>query len=225
MAGALPEFALPQTVRTEPASPIKQTEVLAFVNRVLHREETDISAELRSVVDDLADLHCLRDVDSGQTVTSAQPYVLYPDQALRTEEAIISMQLRDPVSSAWGPVLRPWPGGAADHNQFYANQPMKDTPAFYHPLQVGMADWRILIDPRPACDWQVWIHYYRGHPDSLTTLQFPAEWRRAVQFGTAMEVAASYGLEKSIALWGARYAQEKEKRRILLPQEPAISEF
>jgi len=222
MAGALPEFAIPQTVGAAPPPAIKQAEILAFVNRALAREETDISVELRSVVDDLADLHVLRGVDT-QELTSTSDRLVYPADSLTTDQAILSVQLRSPAG-VWDAPLRPWPGGIRDHNRFYEGNPSRSTPEYYVAMQSAADGWCIFVDPRPASDRTAWIHYYRQHQQDLTSLEFPTEWRRAVNFGAAMEVAATYGLEKSVALWGARYQNEKEKRRILAPREPAIME-
>ena len=223
MAGALPEFAIPQTLGSQPTGGITKAEILAFVNRVLHREETDIDAELRLLVDDLADLHCLRAVQATQTLTSTSDHLAYPSDALCTEAAILSLQLRSPAG-VWDAPLKPWAAGWPDHCRFYEGNPSRSTPERYATQEV-LGEWRIYIDPRPASDRVAWIHYYRRHGAIGTNLEFPDDWRRAVYFGAAMEVAATYGLANGVALWGARYNQEKEKRRILMPSEPAIMEF
>lgn len=202
---------------------ITKAEILTFVNKVLQREETEIDVELRNTLDDLADLHCLRGVDSSQTLTSTSSYLVYPTDALHTEEAIISIQLRSPAG-VWGPLLRPWPGGAKDHNRFFEGNPTRSTPEMYWPMQTGLDQWQLVLSPRPSSDWIAWIHYWRRHGAIGTNLEFSDDWRRAILFGAALEVASTYGLDRYIALWGARYNQEKDKRRALMLQEPAIQE-
>lgn len=189
---------------------ITKTEILTFVNDVLNREETDIDVPLRLVVDDLADLHALEDVDGTQTLTSTSWYLSYPTDCLDTEEAIVSVQLKD-SAGLYGPRLKVWPGGWRDHVEYSESNPSRSVPAWY-----AINDRKIYIDPRPASDYTATIHYYRRHGSSLTTLDFTDDWKRCILFGTVLEVACKYGLVSAVNLWGGRYEREKDRRRILM---------
>jgi len=185
-------------------------EILTFVNGVLNREETDIDTQLRLVVDDLADLHVLEGLDGTQSLTSTSWHLVYPTDCLDTEEAIISVQLKD-SSGIYGPLLKVWPGGWRDHVEYSEGNPSRSVPACY-----AINERKIYLDPRPASDYTATIHYYRRHGTSLTTLDFTDDWKRCVLFGAALEVACKYGLPNAVNLWGGRYEREKEKRRILM---------
>lgn len=192
-------------------------EILLFVNEVLHRSPaltgTDINAQIQMVLDDLSLGPYIEATDLTQVLTSTSTYLTKPANYFLP----ISIVLND-GSSDLEP-LKPMPGGykALREQLGYVESVVVSDPYYY--ADFGNYLW---LYPQPGKNYTSRIDYYRTHPAVAGGILFTDEWKNAIKFGAAFEVACRFKLLDYISLWSARYEAEKEKMRLSHVGPPRI---
>ena len=187
--------------------------VLTFVNRRLRRSETNIDTELQSVLDDLSQGPYIAGVDESQSISDDEEYLAKPDEYF----SMISIVLNDGTSDR--PPLKPFPGGYKAYKKERGNVSSVYTS---HPIYYVVWGDYIWLYPIPGQTYTARIDYHKVHAQDVDTIEFSDEWRRAINFGTTFEVAATYKLPDQIAMWSQRYEAEKERQRLAHPGVPRI---
>jgi hypothetical protein len=189
---------------------ITKTNLLAFVNNALHRSpaETDIDVQIQSVVDDLSQGPYIEAVDEDQTLTDGDTYLTLP-----TDYFLLNSIILNDGSNDLRP-LKPYPGGYKELADEKGNVQSINAG---HPEYYAIWNGLIYIYPAAGQSYEATINYYKLHSAITETLEFSDEWKRAVQFGAAFEVACKYKLADYMQIWGARYEAEKEKQRLAHP--------
>ncbi len=187
--------------------------VLTFVNTALLRSEASIDTELQTVLDDLSQGTFLEGVDTSQSLVDGDEFLGRPDNYY----SMISIVLNDGTQDLQP--LKPFPGGY----KAYRDQ-RGDTASVFTsmPIYFVIKGDVIWLYPIPGRPYTSRIDYYKLHDQDVDNIEFSNEWRRAVNFGTAFEVALKYKLPDQIPIWGPRYENEKEMQRVSHPGEPRI---
>ena len=196
-----------------PGTGISAGGVLTFVNNVLRRQETDIDTELQTVLDDLSQGPYIEAVDEEQSLVTGDEYLAQPDRYF----SMISIVLNN-GSSDLAP-LKAFPGGY----KAYRDQ-LGDVESVYVSNPVYYTKWGsvIWLFPIPAQSYTVRIDYYKVHDQDVSTIEFNDEWRRAIYFGTALEVALKRKMPDAINIYNTRYEVEKERQRLAHPGQVRV---
>jgi len=196
---------------------ITKAEILTFVNSVLNRTESDVTQDILLVLDELSDAHVLKSSDLTLTLTSTDTYLVYPATALSDAQAIISIALTDAAGDRkW--LLAHYPGGWREYQRGMSSF-TRATPEYY----VCM-DRKAYLYPPPDADYTVELHFWARHAADADAITFGDEWKRAIWFGTAYEVACRRKMPDAIAIWSQRYAIEKQKQQHLHADHVSIVE-
>lgn len=195
---------------------ILKADILTFANAVLKRSETSIEVELQQVLDELSDLYLLTGQDTDQTLsnggTTLDAPSLYKD--------VITIVLNDGSYD-----LRPLialPGGYREYLQLIANSSAGDysTPRWFAEYQS-----KFYVYPISGGDYTTKIDFYKDHIQTVEgqdDIEFGDEFRNCIYWGVTFYVALKRGLSRYFDLWGSKYANEHEKRRLLQKRQPSI---
>ena len=189
---------------------ILKSQILTFVNTVLRRNETDIDDQIITVLDDLSDLHILRAEDTTQSLTGASETLSYPTDALHTEEAILSVTLKDSAGITGIPLVV-LPGGYLEYLGL-CSAALRSVPR-----SMICVPPMIYVYPWPSSDYDATITYHKRHAANPDAIEFADGWRNCLNWGVAAQVAAKYGINNYAAfgVWDAQYQREKAKRKRL----------
>lgn len=196
---------------------IAKADILGFVNDVLRRNETDIDTSIELVLADLSDLF-LFPTYADQTVLSTAFDLVFPADALTSEEAVTAVKLIDATSQEIK--LAVMPGGFEEYQGRMVGDPetLRGIPYQYVVRPPAIHLW-----PPPSDDYTARVYYFQRAVDADTIL-LTDDWKPCMFYGAAAQVAAKYGLNNYTALtaWMTLYEKEKAKRRRLMPRDAAI---
>jgi len=194
---------------------ITKAEPLAFVNDNLNRSETaaKLAVPLQTCLNDLSNINFLTDEDTAQTLVTGTETLDYPTLYKQLEQIILNDGSVDLAP------LKPLPGGYQEYRELMrsSNAGTRSNPTHY--AEYGK---KFYLYPVPGNSYTVTIKFYKYHDNDVDTIEFTDEFRNAVNFGAAFYVAMKYKLHDYISLWGSNYANEKELRRLNLPEQPQV---
>ncbi|MEN6546412.1 MAG: hypothetical protein ABFE07_10250, partial [Armatimonadia bacterium] len=152
---------------------ILKADILTFVNEAVEAQYsgTDLDVKIQTALDDLAEMHCLKAEDATQTLTDASSYLVYPTNCLSTEQAIISVVLRD-IDDVRGKPLRQIPGGWFEYNRIMENASYSSRG---DPEYMVCHDRKIYLYPAPDENFTTSIWYYKKHQALSSGIEFPDE--------------------------------------------------
>ena len=177
-------------------------------------EDLDIAIQL--CLDDLSkDLDALKVTDTDTVLESGTNFIDLPTDY----KMLISIVLFDSNGARQDPLMI-LPGGQIQYEDLLEDSSAVSTPRMFWEDNDGFWLWQ----PSNG-DYTSEIQYYRYHPTGqLDDILFPKFMTNAVKYGTVFFRQLLKGNPKYITIWGPTYEAEKEKCRLLLPQEPYITE-
>jgi len=189
---------------------ITAAEIVTFVNAVLNRAETTstIEQDILAVLRDLAGLYTIKATDTSQSLTSSSTYLAYPTASLDSEGAIISVVLTDSASVDYPP-LDLLSGGWVEYlgrMQDYTGS-SRSVPGY-----MACHDRKIYLWPPPSSAYTSSIVYFKRHDEDAADIEFSEDWRNAIYYGCAMQVALHRGLDPALNRWMAMYEREKKRQ-------------
>lgn len=193
---------------------IAASDILTFVNNALRRSETDIDIQIQAVLDDLSEADLLHGTDTSQSLESGDTTLDVPTLC----RSIIAITLTNDDDIADEP-LRELKGGMLEYRRLRDNDSATGIPEYYTEFNGYYYLWR-----PPDGDYDANIEYIKDHAQDVDNIEFGDIFKNAIYAGAAFEVALRFGLERYIAIWGAKYADAKQKRINAMPMSVHIAE-
>jgi len=202
---------------------ITRQSILDFANAAMGTTDspytgTDLDIQIQAALDDLAGMHAILAEDTTQSVTVADFYLPYPSDCLGTDQAIKSVVLTDSGLSAY-PGLRHLPGGWDAYTrlmeQFTASG--RSTPTY-----MVRCNRRIYLFPAPDDTYTGSIWYYKAAQAIALGVDFPDDWRNAIQFGAVYYTHFLAGSAEGMNIWEPRFQMEKERMRLRISRDTGM---
>lgn len=193
---------------------ILKADVLTFVNSVLARSETDIDAQIISVINDLRFLNLLEAQDLTKTLSDGSTYFDEPTGF----KSPISIVLND-GSTNLAPLL-PMPGGYKGYRDAMEEVVVGDesTPEYY-----ARFAGKIYVYPTADQDYTSIIDFYKKHALDADNIEYNDDFTSCFKFGAAYYVAMKRGLSRYIAIWQPAYASQIQTLILVNPGHPRFA--
>ena len=199
---------------------ITKASILTFVNAAFSAAKTgsDLDIYIQEALDDLSKMHGLKDEDTTQTLVSGTTYLDYPDDALDTDQAIITVELTDSSSVRQGS-LRRLRGGWDEYIRL-----MRHVGSSSRTLPTHMLthDAKIYLYPIPGAAYTSSIWYYKLHQAIDSGVEFRDTWAKAIKYGACYYYSLLSASSEYISLWEGRFLVEKENMRRTISRELMI---
>ena len=200
---------------------IKQ-DIITFYNKAFKGkltesdDTTDLDIAIQLCLNDLStSLNALVELDESQALEVGTDFISYPTDFKELVNIVLINS-----NSVRGDPLIPLKNGQIEYDRLIESSAGGGTPEYYTEYDGGF-----YIYPVSSGDFDVEIKHYRYHPTGqLTDILFDSFFADCIKFGTVFYEALLRTNPKYISIWGPVYSSEKEKCRLLLPDEPAITE-
>lgn len=199
---------------------IKQ-DIITFYNKAfsghltVSEDTTELDIAIQLCLNDLStSLDALVELDDSQELESGTDFIVYPTDF---KELVTIVLING--DSVRGDPLEPLKNGQIEYDRLIENSDSTGTPEFYTEYDGGF-----YIYPNSSGAFDVEIKHYRYHPTGqLTDILFDSFFTDCIKFGTVYYESLLRTNPKYISIWQPIYLIEKEKCRLLLPDEPAIT--
>ena len=196
-----------------------KSDIIAFYNKAfkgsLASDSTALDIANQLCLNDLStSLDALVELDDSQALEVDTNFISYPTDFKELVDIVLINS-----NSVRGDPLIPLKNGQIEYDRLIENSAGTGTPEYYTEYDGGFYIYRV---SNGAFD--VEIKHYRHHPTGqLTNILFDGFFTDCIKFGTVFYEALLRTNPKYISIWGPAYSSEKEKCRLLLPDEPAIT--
>ena len=182
---------------------ITKGDILTRVNERLQMAFTDIDTQIQEILNDLSENDLLVGTDATQTLVSGDTTLAHPTGF----RALVAITLTVTASgSAQHPLIKLKQG----HKEYRGLRHNDDTvgiPRWFSDFNDLFFLWR---PPNQA--FTSLIEFYKDHPQDVDNIEFDDNYKNAINAGVAWKMALEKGRNRMIAIWGAVYADAKQKR-------------
>ncbi len=191
---------------------ITREQILNVVNKRLGRNETNIDEQIRSTLKDISDRAPFLE-GKEQITTEADTKMYVPPDNLRTITKITLEENGERPIEIKG------------LNNYLRLSAGNTSPA--RPRIAAYFNAMIWLFPTPDKEYTVNIYLSQYHPDDVTEILFPPEFRELIYQGTLCKVAETYQLDNDLNRHIPLYEMEMEKRINALSRKrpPAIIRY
>ena len=168
---------------------ISKAEVLATVNERLKRKETDIEDELRQALKTISGAGKFLAASASDTISAGESNIDYPQDCMCIKAIFID---------------------DSDYEMNRMRYPRKDEGNLDtgKPVEYEEFEGKIRFDKKSDGSYDLRIDYWKYHPESLTTILLPDEFREAIYALTTANVAYMYGITDRGQFWETKYYQQ-----------------
>jgi hypothetical protein len=221
---------------------ILKTDIETFLNTCLEDDvlAADLSEAIKLCLRDISNMGLLNGEDDsitlnldddGELKVIGENGVVALDRSFDVPDGykdVVSILLSDTVftgdvadarldSAAIYDPLVPFSGGHEEYLACMAESTSKSTPEQYSEY-----DGKFFLYPPPDAAYDVLIKYQKYDSQDPDDIEFGDEFSNAIKYGTLYFYAMMKGRERYMNIWGQKYENEKEFRRINKKHQPSI---
>ena len=192
---------------------IEKDNILAFVNRVLGRTETNIDIEIQEVLDDLSEEGLLVAQLDTVTIAAGDKSWAYPT-LFKSLVAVVFNDGSfdgDPLQK----IRRGYQGYLELMRQHTAG--LRGRPRHYAEFNKQFFPY-----PVPQQTYTVKQSYRKFHAKDVDDIEFGDEFQNAIYYGATWFVATNKGLTRYMNIWEPKYLTERHKRTLDGAMQPSI---
>ena len=193
---------------------IAKANILTRVNERLETAFTDIDTQIQEVLDDLSEEDLLVGTDTTQTLTNGGLNLVHPTGY----RAMVAITLTVTASSSEQHPLIKLPQGHAQYRELRHNDDTIGIPRWFSDFDKKFFLWR---PPNQAFSSK--IEYYKDHSQDVNNIEFSDNYKNVIYAGATWKMALEKGRISMINLWGAIYADAKQKRVNSFAHQPRIT--
>ncbi len=191
--------------------------IRTFVNAVLLKEfaVNEIDAAIIATLNDLTKFNLLTQTTPASfSKVDGDNTLDLPDDFKR----VISITPTDGSSIQKAPLL-PIPGGFKEYKLWNADNRanFRSTPEYFVILAKKAFIW-----PTLNASFTFEMEYYKNHAQSVTSIEFAADFTNAVNYGAAYHTALFRKLTSYMAIWRPIYTEERGRMIQMNPPQPSV---